>query len=70
MKKQPQIRLGGITVTSLDGRRFVLQDPHKPECAVTLEDADVADLIVWLQEHSRKAAKEIKVYRVSYKGTA
>jgi hypothetical protein len=67
MSKPVEIRLGSILVRSLDGRRFHLQDFHNAELALTLEDADVSDLIVWLQENSRRAAKELKVYRVSGK---
>ena len=66
MEKTRHIRLGSALVT-FDRRRFVFQDAHDPRMIVTIEDADAAELILFLDQSSTRAADKVRVEPVADK---
>jgi hypothetical protein len=61
MPTPPTLRLGNVVVTSLNGRRFIFQDAQNPQNTLMVEDADLVDLIVFLHQHSARAARAMNI---------
>ena len=61
MEIPPEIRLGSTLVTFEHDRRFVFRDVHRPDARTTIDDADVAELILFLHKWSKRAAQKLKV---------
>ena len=64
MTNNPEIRLGGTSIT-YEGRAFVFRDVHSPEPLLNIEDADVADLILFLYRYSKRAQGQVRVEAVT-----
>jgi hypothetical protein len=60
MAISPQIRLGGTLVMRID-RRFSFRNLHDPTQPAEIEDADLADLIVFLHESNPTSCHKIDV---------
>jgi hypothetical protein len=60
-----QVRLGRMLVTT-HSERFMFQDVYCPNHNVTLDEADAAELIVFLHHNSRRVAEELKVERCDH----
>ena len=58
-----ETRLGGTSI-KYDGRTFRLSDVHAPQSVVTIEDADTADLILFLFKCCARAKDRVKVEEI------
>ncbi len=61
MQRPPELRLGSAVVSFLYGRRFVFKDVYDPTRVVTIDDADVADLLLFLHGWSKLAGERLEV---------
>lgn len=62
MKPKSELLLGS-TVVSWEGRKFILRDAENAKSMLFVEDADVADLILFLYGESRRAREAVRVQR-------
>ncbi len=61
MEPPPELRLGHVLVSFFDDCRFVFVDMNETARLITVDDAEVAELIKFLYKKSRSARQRLDV---------